>query len=237
MGGDFSVKLTRVAFTQNPQPFPTSEGLWAARQKILSPEDIELRRSKLGELCWSATVSQPDIRARLQRITTRANFLRGGDIATRADDLVKTVKARQHSAPLRYSSSSNPGAPARGDADGRIRSRGDTIYCGTLPLVGWSGAAYGDKSAEGKPRSGYVIGLMSSTPKGPCRILQWTSKVTRKLVENSLGGEVYALSEMVDHKSMSREFYAHSAHLSLGMIRFEDCDSLFYSSKEKEAHF
>ena len=64
-----------------------------------------------------------------------------------------------------------------------------------MTLVGWSDAAYGDQSTEGKCRLGFVIGLMSSTLKGPFRILQRTYKFSRKMVKSSLGGEVFALSE------------------------------------------
>ena len=47
---------------------------------------------------------------------------------------------------------------------------------------------------------GYVIGLMSSTLKGPRHILQRTSKFTRKMVKSSMGREIYALSEMLSLK-------------------------------------
>ena len=81
------------------------------------------------------------------------------------------------------------------------------MHKGALTLVGWSDAAYGKLSEDGRCRLGYIIGLMSSSLSGPCHILQWTSKFTRKLVKSSLGGEVYAFSEMVDHMALIREFY------------------------------
>ena len=70
---NFSAPLTRADFTRNLQPWRTSPELWAARQKLLSPEDVKLRQCKLGELCWLATVSRPDICARLARIASRIN--------------------------------------------------------------------------------------------------------------------------------------------------------------------
>ena len=42
-----------------------------------------------------------------------------------------------------------------------------------------------------------------------------------------MGGEVYAFSEISDHMSMLREFYAHFLDMSPGMVGFEDCDSHF----------
>ena len=68
---------------------------------------------------------------------------------------------------------------------------------------------------------------MSSTPRAPCRIIQWTSKFARRLVKRSLGGGVYAFSEMVDHMSMFRELYGHLLDLYPGMFGLEDCESLF----------
>ena len=87
----FSVTLTQKDFAEKLQPLGTSPQLWAARQKLLSPEDVELRQCKLGELCWLATVSRPDICARLARIASRINELTGSDVY-RINDLVKTVK-------------------------------------------------------------------------------------------------------------------------------------------------
>ena len=97
---------------------------------------------------------------------------------------------------------------------------------GTLKLVGGSGAANGGPSQEGFCRLGYVIVLMSSFLSGPRHVLQWTSKFTRKLVKSSLGGEVYAFSEMVDHMALIREFYAPCVELPPGMVGLEDCESL-----------
>ena len=103
-----------------------------------------------------------------------------------------------------------------------------------MSLVGWSDAAYGRLSEEGRCRLGYIIGLMSSSLSGPCHVLQWTSKFTRKLVKSSLGGEVYAFSEMVDHMSLIREFYAPFVDIPPGMVGLEDCESPFYHLRNKK---
>ena len=97
----------------------------------------------------------------------------------------------------------------------------------TLSLVGWSDAAYGDLLQNGRCRLGYLSGIMASSLSGPCHVLQWTSKFTRKLVKSSLGGEVYAFSEMVDHMAPSKEFRAPCSRISPGLVGVEDCESLF----------
>ena len=97
-------------------------------------------------------------------------------------------------------------------------------------LGGWPD---GDQPTMGKCRLAYVVGLMSSTLRGPRNIIQWTSKFTRKLVRCSLGGKVYVSSEMADHMSMLREFYAHFMDPGPGMVGFEDCESEFTRLKKK----
>ena len=81
------------------------------------------------------------------------------------------------------------------------------MHCGAMTLVGWSHAACGDQSAEGKCRLGYVNGLTSPTLKGPWHILSWASKFTQKSVNSNLGGEMYAFSETGDRMPLLREFY------------------------------
>ena len=64
-----------------------------------------------------------------------------------------------------------------------------------------------DQPTEGKCRSGHVIGLTSSTLKGPRNILQQRSKFTRKMAKSSLGGEVHALSEIADHMLLLKDYH------------------------------
>ena len=108
----------------------------------------------------------------------------------RIDDLAKTAMAWQQTAILAYPSTSRPSRLAEGGEDGEMRRRGEEIRDETMTLVEWPGAASGDRSATGKRRLGYSIGLMSSTLRRPRHIIQWTSEYTRQLVKSSLGGEV-----------------------------------------------
>ena len=74
-GGDFSVRLTQSAFTENLLPMDTSPIVWADRQKPLGVEDKLSRQCKLGELCLLAAAPRRDICARLARIAPRVNVL------------------------------------------------------------------------------------------------------------------------------------------------------------------
>ena len=81
-------------------------------------------------------------------------------------------------------------------------------------------AAYGDQLADGKCRLGYVIGLMSPTLSGLRHTLHWTSKFARNLVKRSHFGDAYALSEMIGHMSLQREFYEPLVDLFPRVIDF-----------------
>ena len=157
----------------------------------------------MGEMCWLATVSRPDICACLAQLASKVDDLQGSDIY-RINALIKTAKIEQPRAILKYASSAFPLFPAGVGAEGRHRSYGGRVHSGTLSLVGRSDAAYGDHSRNGKCRRGYLIEITSSSLSGPCHVLQWTSKFTRKLVKSSLGGEVYTFSEMIHHMALLR---------------------------------
>ena len=70
-----SATLTQGGSSKHLQPLGTSPRLWAARQELLSPENAKLRQCKLGELFLLATVSRPNICAKLARIASRINAL------------------------------------------------------------------------------------------------------------------------------------------------------------------
>ena len=74
---DFSVGATQSAFTKGILPMDTSPTVWGNRQKPLGVEEKLPRQCKLGELCWLATASRPDICARLAHTASRGNLLQG----------------------------------------------------------------------------------------------------------------------------------------------------------------
>ena len=61
----------------------------------------------------------------------------------------------------------------------------------------------------------------------PRDLLQWSSKFTRILAKTSVGGDVYASSELMDHVALLRELYASFADLSPGLVGLEVRESLF----------
>ena len=177
-----SIQPTREKFAKSLNPGPASLDSWAARPRPLSSERIKVCQCKFGVLCWPARIfahCRPDIRARQARyscapgasglprvrIVVRARralpraltLLQGSDIY-RVDDLAKTEEEWRQATVLRYACSSHRRAPARGDFDGRMRARGGGMQCGAMSTEGWSDAAYGDQSPEGRRRLVYVIG-------------------------------------------------------------------------------
>ena len=71
-----------------------------------------------------------------------------------------------------------------------------------------------------------MIGLMSSTLKGPGHILRRTSNFTREMVESSLGGEVYTLSETADHILLLKDAFGPFEGMNPGAAGLEECESL-----------
>ena len=109
---------------------------------------------------------------------------------------------------------------------GALPNVGERAYGGSMTLVGWFDAANGGQATEGKCRCGYMVGLMLSTLKGPCHIWQWTSQFARKMAKSSLGGEVYARSEMVCRILLLKDFYGPFDGTKSGVVGLEDCQSL-----------
>ena len=109
-------------------------------------EYTKLRQRKSGELRWFATVSRPDIRARLARIVSRINALCGSDVY-RIDELVRAAKEWQPATALMYASSSHPWKSLGRDDrhQGALPKRGEEVHGGSMTMEGWSGAAYGDQ--------------------------------------------------------------------------------------------
>ena len=137
---------------------------------------------------------------------------------------------------LHYVSSSRPWRTLSGFGQAKegLRKRWEKMHCVSMSLLGWSDAAYEGQSTEGKCRLGRVLGLMSPLLPGPCHALRWTSKFPRKSVNISLGGEVYSLSDMVDHTSLLRDLRAPSEGPNPGMAGSEDCESRFSHLKTKK---
>ena len=91
---DSPVALARKDFTKNLKLLLTFPALRAGRKELLSIDYIKLRQCKSGELRSIATVSRPDICARLARIASRINAPCGSD-AYRINVLARVVKGWQ----------------------------------------------------------------------------------------------------------------------------------------------
>ena len=90
---DGSAEVTQKTFSDLLCPIATSASLWRDRNRQRKDGELQICQCKLRELCWLATVSRPDICARLARFSANLNRLNVIDIY-RIDDLIKTVKKR-----------------------------------------------------------------------------------------------------------------------------------------------
>ena len=103
---------------------------------------IKLRLCKLGKLLWVATVSRPDVCARLARIASMINALSGSDVY-RIHDLARVVEDWQQVPAPKYASSSHSWkALGRGDkVQGALRQGGERVHGGSKTFAGWPDAA------------------------------------------------------------------------------------------------
>ena len=179
--------------------------------------------------------SRPDICARLAGIASWLDQLCASDVF-RINGLVRVAKDWQQATALKYASPPRPRETSgRGDRTKQApRNQGVKVHRGSAPLVGRPDAAYSDQSTEGKRRLGYVVGLTSSTPRSPCRILQWTSKFTWEFVKSILGGEVYAPSEMADYMMLLRVFFGTFDGAIPDRVGLGGCENLFSRRQTEE---
>ena len=223
-GKDGSVEITQETSTDLLDPTATSPSLRRDRNRALTDEELQTCRSKLGELCWLATVSRPDICARLARFSANLNSLEVVGIY-RINDLIKTVKKRQQECTLKYSAGLPTPAPRFLSCPDAGWGQTRPIHEDTMLLTGWSDAALGTHERDGRCRLEHLIALMSSTLTGPVRIPQWASRFTRKRVKSSLGGKIFAVSEMWGHMDMIREFYTALGRKKLAPYELIGCES------------
>ena len=128
---DFSVTLTEEDFANNMDFLPTSPKLWAGPKDPLPLAETKMPQCKSGELFRVATVSSPDICARLARMASRVNLLPGSDVY-RVNDLVRAVEVRQGATVLTYASSSR----LRKGLGFAEKPKDDLCHRGGKPLCG-----------------------------------------------------------------------------------------------------
>ena len=76
------------------------------------------------------------------------------------------------------------------------------MHCGAMSLAGESDAGYGDQTMEGRCQLGYVVQPVSSTLRGPRRIIRQSSKFAGISERGSLDGAVYAFGAMLDYVAL-----------------------------------
>ena len=130
----------------------------------------------MSELQKPATLPRPNICTGLARPASRVNDLQGPYVH-RINDLVRTVKEWAEATILKYASPFNPEDRKKGAVDEDMGVPGGRVHCGTMSLVGWSGAVYGNQLAGGRCRVGHASGLMSSALNGPCQVVTYMPRV------------------------------------------------------------
>ena len=65
--------------------------MWAGRHRFLTLYETRNSQRKLGELCWLATESSPNIRARFAQLPAKGNVLHVGDVYGK-NELLRTIE-------------------------------------------------------------------------------------------------------------------------------------------------
>ena len=86
--------MAQQEFSDALRSIPTTQKLRPTKERRQKMAEIGTRQCKLGELCRSATLSRPAIRARLAQLAAEVNSLQCSDIY-RINDLIETVEERQ----------------------------------------------------------------------------------------------------------------------------------------------
>ena len=71
---------------------------------------------------------------RLAQVASRVNSSHGSDVY-RINDLVKTVKKWRSATVLKRSPASRSPSLSRGDANERMRARGEKVHCGAMTFA------------------------------------------------------------------------------------------------------
>ena len=77
---DFSATWTQRGVADAFTRIRAAPGMWVSRQRTLTMEEIPARQRKWRELRWQATVSRPDICARLAQLASKIHSLQGVDL-------------------------------------------------------------------------------------------------------------------------------------------------------------
>ena len=127
-----SVGITQKTFADLPCPIDTSPSLWKDRTRPLRDEELQICQSELGELCWLAAASRPDICARSARFSANLDSPKDIDVF-RINDLVKTAKKWQGDCTLKYFAGlpkparRSPSCPDEGGGELRPIHEGTTL--------------------------------------------------------------------------------------------------------------
>ena len=116
---DFPFGIAQEVFAGDLQLLLTATELWNRRQRNLDPEEVLTCQCELGDVCWVAAVSLPDICARPAVLVAKVSYSQRSD-AYRINDLIRTAKQRQGRVILSYSSK---------------------LDIGNICMAGWSAAA------------------------------------------------------------------------------------------------
>ena len=232
-GKDFSATAAPGDFTENLKLLPASPEWWAGLKNPLSTDDGKWRRCKLGELCWVAAVSRPDLCARVAIHAPRINARCGCDVV-RTNGLVRAAKEWQHATALKSALPCRPwetlGSGGQLSANLSESEQGGSLQ---PDVFGWMVGCRLWGPIDGRQSPIWSCNWLDALVLfGPTPYFLRACTFIRKRVKSRLGGEVYALSEMAGHMLL-KDCHGPSEGMNPGMAWLGDCESLSTRLKTK----
>ena len=165
------IRLDQHSYASSILPIPISKERERQKEDALTPEELELMRSKVGQILWIANQTRPDI-------LFDASSLSAVFKKAKVSDLIETNKVVR-----------------------RIQSENVTLKFGQLGhmnmlrLLIYSDASLGNLP-DGSSQGGYIIFLTGV--EGRVAPIAWQSKRIRRVVRSTLSAETLAMADAID---------------------------------------
>lgn len=165
------IRVQQRAYIKNLQPIPMDPIRAPQREAPLTDTEMDMLKSKIGQILWVARQSRPDI---MCDISILASNTKHGTIQTlhSANKLIRKLKSEEVTL--------------------RFQCLGDSKY---HKLVVFSDSSMGNLS-DGGTQGGHFVMLMGED--GKFSPICWQSRRIRRVVRSTLAGETLALADGID---------------------------------------
>ena len=205
---DEQIYIHQNDYADRLTPIQLSRERAMERNSQLTTSEVDLLRSKVGQLLWIAHQSRPDILFDACNLAASINNGKVQDILD-ANKVIRRLKS--DGIPLKF------------------QHLGD----GKLSLVVFSDASLGNLP-DGGSQGGHLVFLVGET--GKFSLINWNSKKLRRVVRSTLAGETLAMADGIDEAIFISTLYSELTSGKpdtnmLPLVCITDCKSLYEAVK------